>query len=62
MVLVIDLYLGYLLYNFELFKGEIVLELTIENLHLLKVDVHVKRIIHQNLVILLVVDLHQRTS
>jgi len=46
--------------DLQFLEGEVVLELSVEDLHLLDADVHVVRMVHEDVVVLLRVHLHQR--
>ena len=56
---VIDLHFCYFLGDMQLLECKIVLELSVENFHLLDADFHVVRMIHEDIVVLFRVHLHQ---
>lgn len=59
---VVDLPLSDLLDNGQLSKRQVMFELSVEDLHLLETDVHVVRMVHHDVVVLLRVDLQQGVS
>ena len=59
---VVDLPLGDLLDDGQLPQGQVVLELPVEDLHLLEADVHVVRMVHHDVVVLLGIDFQQGVS
>lgn len=59
---VVDLPLSDLLDDRQLSQRQIMLQLSVEDLHLLETDVHIVRVIHHNVVVLLAIYLKKRVS
>lgn len=59
---VVDLPLSNLLDNRQLSQRQVMFELSVEDLHLLETDIHVVRVVHHYVIVLLRVDLQQGVS